>query len=175
MVKIILVFSFVIISACLNSEDSKEKSFEERSRLMQVLNTGSGSSGNYYSTDGTYIGDSNSGTINNNEWSLNYIANLSSGDCKALASSDRYYCTTADCKGIVQRDRYYCKTSDCKGVATNDRYYCKSKLCKAWVLRDRYYCDSSDYDCKAIASGDPYYCRSKQCKAIVRRDRYYCN
>lgn len=86
----------------MNSEDSKEKSFEERSRLMQVLNTGSGSSGNYYSTDGTYIGDSNSGTINNNEWSLNYIANLSSGDCKALASSDRYYCTTADCKGIMQ-------------------------------------------------------------------------
>lgn len=168
MIKLILIFSFILISACSNSQDSEKQNSKERENLLRLVDTGGVSSGNISFTGG---GTSSS----SGEWSLDYIANLSSGDCKALASSDRFYCTTGDCKGIVLRDRFYCKTSDCKGVATNDRFYCKSKLCKAWVLQDRFYCDSSDYDCKAIASNDPFYCRSKQCKAIVRRDKFYCN
>ena len=108
-------------------------------------------------------------------WPKDYIAKLSSGDCKAIASGDRSWCTTDDCKGIVSNDRSWCKTDDCKGVATKDRSWCRSGLCKAWASKDRSWCDSSDGDCKGIASGDRSWCKSKQCKAIVSKDRSWCN
>ncbi|HNO26416.1 MAG TPA: hypothetical protein PKK94_25775, partial [Leptospiraceae bacterium] len=43
------------------------------------------------------------------------VSDISSGDCKGIASGDKSWCTTNDCKGIASKDKSWCKSSDCKG------------------------------------------------------------
>jgi len=105
-------------------------------------------------------------------WVSGYIASLSPGDCKGIASHDRGWCDTNDCKGIASGDRTWCDTDDCKGVATRDRTWCESSLCKAWATGDRTWCD--DNDCKGVATRDRTWCDSAQCKAIATGDRSWC-
>ncbi|MBW1879298.1 MAG: hypothetical protein JRI25_03095 [Deltaproteobacteria bacterium] len=105
-------------------------------------------------------------------WASGYIASLSNGDCKGIASGERTWCDTNDCKGIASGDRTWCDTTDCKGVATKDRTWCESSLCKAWATGDRTWCD--DNDCKGVATRDRTWCDSAQCKAIASGDRTWC-
>lgn len=105
-------------------------------------------------------------------WSGGWIASLSSGDCKGIASGDRSWCDTDDCKGIASKDRSWCDSNDCKGVASGDRSWCESSLCKGWASGDRTWCDSND--CKGVASKDRSWCDSGQCKAIASGDRSWC-
>lgn len=115
----------------------------------------------------------NVGLVHAGDWSDDWIARLSSDDCKAIASGDRSRCDTADCKGIAARDRNWCDSNDCKGVATGDRTWCGSALCKAWASKDRSWCGNND--CKGVASSDRSFCDSDQCKAIASADPSWCS
>ncbi len=105
-------------------------------------------------------------------WGGDWIAKLSSGDCKGIASGDRSWCDTNDCKGIASGDRSWCDSNDCKGVAAKDRSWCQTSLCKGWASGDRTWCDTND--CKGVASKDRSWCDSAQCKAIASGDRSWC-
>lgn len=159
---------------CVSKSENTNNKSQEDKLVEYLLSTSSGNSG-YIDTGSNSTNADEPATTSSTssvKWDEDYISKLSTGDCKAIASGDAYYCDTGDCKGIVKQDSYYCKSVDCKGVAKNDKYYCKTGLCKAWVTLDKYYCKNND--CKGIASGDSYYCESKQCKAIAKKDKYYC-
>ena len=73
-------------------------------------------------------------------WSGDWIASLSSNDCKGIASGDRTWCDSNDCKGIASGDRTWCDSNDCRGVASTDRTWCDSAQCKAIASGDRTWC-----------------------------------
>ena len=123
MKRLMIVILVFISLACSNPQMEEEKKINERRILLQVLyrsdnpisatptsesygSTSSGSTSNYGSSSsssgssGTGSGSSSS-SVYSDQWPLDYIAKLSSGDCKAIASGETYYCTTNDCKGIV--------------------------------------------------------------------------
>ena len=105
-------------------------------------------------------------------WGGDWIASLSSNDCKGIASGDRTWCDTNDCRAIASGDRTWCDSNDCRGVASKDRTWCETNLCKGWASADRTWCDTND--CKGVASKDRTWCDSAQCKAIASADRTWC-
>src|SRR5579863_10038003 len=85
-----------------------------------------------------------SAAIAGGDWTDGWIAHLSSGDCKGIASHDKSWCDTNDCKGIASGDKSRCDSSDCKGVASHDKSWCSGNLCKGWASKDKSWCNDSD-------------------------------
>jgi hypothetical protein len=105
-------------------------------------------------------------------WGSSFFSNMSSGDCRGIASHESVYCDTNMCRGIASRESVYCDDDNCRGVAKGESVYCSSSLCRAWASHESVYCDFDD--CRGVANRESVYCNSPQCRAIASGESVYC-
>ena len=106
-------------------------------------------------------------------WSEDWLARISRGDCKGIASKDRSWCDTEDCRAIATGTYGLCETDDCRALVRGIRQECATELCAGWAAKDRGWC-GSNADCKGVASGDKNWCVSDACRAITTGDVTWC-